>query len=90
MKKEKVKFAVVDAPFKNCYEMLKNIIVNEAGYSAFSAKLVLYFFRNSIWNNLRYDVVGNNRPCKKVQHLNTPVLFLAGDQDALCELKDLQ
>lgn len=46
--------------------MLKNIIVNEAGYSNVSAKLVLYFFRNSIWNNLKYDVVGNNRPFKKV------------------------
>lgn len=56
----------MDAPFKDCHEMLKNIIVNEAGYSTFSAKLVLYFFRNSIWNNLKYDVVGNNRPYKKV------------------------
>ena len=61
-----MKFVVLDAPFKDCHEMLKNIIVNEAGYSAFSAKVVLYFFRNSIWNNVKYDVVGNNRPFKKV------------------------
>lgn len=83
-KLSKIKCAIFDAPFTDSYKMIKNIIV-QAGFSNFFAKIILFFFRRSIKSSCKFDVIGDNKPCKKVSMIETPAIFMIGDKDELID-----
>jgi len=52
-----IKSVILDAPFTDCYIMIKKII-RELGFSNWLTKIVLYFFRGSIKSHCKFDVIG--------------------------------
>ena len=56
-----------------------------ANLSNVTANMVLFFFRRSIKNNIKYDVIGNNKPINWVHCIECPSLFLIGEEDDLID-----
>lgn len=81
--RDSIKCLILDAPFSDSYNMVKNIIVNHAGFGNMMAAIILYFFRSSIRSSCNYDVLGANKPLLKTQMIKTPTIFLIGEDDDL-------
>ena len=59
--------------------------MRDLGFGKFVQRMVLFMFRRSIKSSTQYDVIGSNKPIKKVDLISIPALFMIGDKDDLIE-----
>ena len=85
-----IKCIVLDSPFTDSYKMIKGILKNQSKISNIVAKMMLFPVRRSIKNSVGYDVLGLNKPEKKVELINFPGIFLIGELDELINKVDFK
>ena len=88
--KSLIKCIVLDSPFPDSYKMIKGILKNQSNISSIIAKIMLFPVRRSIRNSTGYDVLGLNKPEKKVELLKFPGIFLIGELDDLIDKNEFK
>lgn len=80
---DKIAGIVLDSPFTDSHKLVQDIMTNNMNVSSFTAKTALFFVSRTIRNNLKYDVLGDNRPIDKIKAIKVPALFMIGDRDVM-------
>lgn len=80
---------VLDSPFTEAYRMIHDILLNR-GHNYYVSKMMLLPVSNSLLSNIGYDVLGENKPIKKVDKILTPSYFMIGEHDDLINLSEFK
>lgn len=82
---KKVRAIVLDSPFTDSYRMVLDVMRNNMNIPKTLGKIVLLPVTNSIKNNVKFDVLSDNKPVKMCQKLTLPACFMIGEKDALID-----
>ena len=87
---DRIKGVVLDSPFTDSHRLITDIMTKNMRVAEFVAKLALLFVKSTIKSNVKYDVLGKNKPIKKVKRLKIPCLFLIGEKDEMIDLDEFK
>lgn len=80
---KKIRAVVLDSPFADSYRMVLDVMKNNMNIPSTLGKVILLPVQNSIKNNVKFDVLSDNKPVKMCQKLTVPALFMIGENDTL-------
>lgn len=85
-----VKAAVIDSSFTCARKMVRDVLKTRMNTSNWFTSIILMYLGRSLRNNTGVDILNKNKPELLTKFLNTPAVFMVGENDDLVKLKDFQ
>lgn len=80
---DKVSAVILDSPFHDCYSIVFDMMCKQKGIPSLIAKMLLIPIASSIKSDVKFDVLGENRPIEMVHLLKVPAFFMIGENDKM-------
>lgn len=82
---KKIRGLILDSPFPDSYRMVLDVLKNNMNIPSTIGKVILLPVSNSIKNNVKFNVLEDNKPKKMAKKLTLPACFMIGDKDNLID-----
>lgn len=82
---KRIKGLILDSPFTDSYDMVLDVMKNNMNIPKSLGQVILLPVSSSIKNNVKFDVLENNKPLKLASKLDLPACFMIGEKDVLID-----